>query len=194
MTRGRAAIYNNMKRESEAAALRTDQARRILELLLDGVNPVTGECLDDEHVCMQPLVMRALHVAIEALGAGESALPQAKMAANRPWTQEDDDMIAAMHESGRTIEEICAAMQRRPRSLRRRMEALGLIEAENAGVRPGLERYGAPWLAQEEQRLADMHRQGMQPGDIARELRRTEYSIRCRMEKLGLIEAENDRN
>lgn len=47
-----------------------EKAAALLKSLLDGVDPVTGEVLPEDHACCTPQVMRALHEAILALGGG----------------------------------------------------------------------------------------------------------------------------
>ena len=44
-----------------------ERARELLATLADGVNPLTGEVLDDDNVCNQPDIIRALHTAVFAL-------------------------------------------------------------------------------------------------------------------------------
>ena len=48
-------------------------AKKLLETLADGVNPVTGEVLSDEDSCNQPDVIRALHLAATCLEKAEKA-------------------------------------------------------------------------------------------------------------------------
>jgi len=172
--------------------MKNAQAKSVLELLLNGVDPVTGECLDDDHVCAQPLVMRALHCAVEALSdAPRMEKTRKGRPANRPWTEEDDAQVCTLHEQGYAPEQICALIDRRPRGLRRRMEYLGLkdafgLEGENAVA--GLERAGSRWNAGEEEQLKELFLGGVDADEIAFQMRRSRYSIACRLEKLGLIE------
>ena len=42
-----------------------DRAKEILELLADGVNPLTGELLPDSDSCNQVEVVRAFHTALK---------------------------------------------------------------------------------------------------------------------------------
>lgn len=166
--------------------MKSEQAKSVLELLLSGVDPVTGECLDDEHVCLQPLVALAFRKAVEALEGRPAAGQKTRLPANRPWTDADDEQIRALHASGYSPEQICAVMDRRPRSLVRHMEYLGLVEG-SAPVQ-GLERAGTPWRAQDEEELRALFASGIDADEIAAQMHRTRYSIACRLEKLGLIE------
>lgn len=43
------------------------RARKILETLADGVDPMTGEVLPEEHVCNRGDVVRAFHYILQKL-------------------------------------------------------------------------------------------------------------------------------
>lgn len=45
----------------------TAGAREILQPMLDGADPLTGEILPQEHICNYPEVMRALQTAISLM-------------------------------------------------------------------------------------------------------------------------------
>ena len=83
--------------ETEKGALMMDifRAKEIMKCLADGVNPLTGEVLSSEDSCNQPEVIRAFHVIL-------SVLPEKKQKsqpenAGKPWTSEDERVLAAMY-------------------------------------------------------------------------------------------------
>ena len=43
------------------------RAKELLEVLADGIDPLTGEVLPDDHVCNKGEIVRALNCAVEAL-------------------------------------------------------------------------------------------------------------------------------
>ena len=43
------------------------RAKELLTVLADGVDPLTGEVLPDDHVCNKGEIVRALHCAVEEL-------------------------------------------------------------------------------------------------------------------------------
>ena len=43
------------------------RAKELLTVLADGVDPLTGEVLPDDHVCNKGEIVRALHCAVEQL-------------------------------------------------------------------------------------------------------------------------------
>ena len=59
-----------------------NRAKEIIHCLADGVDPLTGEVLSSNHVCNQPDVIRALHVAERALQK-DLARPE-----DGPWHKE----------------------------------------------------------------------------------------------------------
>jgi len=131
---------------------------------------------------------RALRLEVVGFAVDTSALHQLLMSAHLrdPAILQDDDQIRALHASGYSPEQICAVIDRRPRSLVRHMEYLGLVEG-SAPVQ-GLERAGTPWRMQDEEELRALFASGIDADEIAARMHRTRYSIACRLEKLGLIE------
>ncbi len=185
-------------------------AIKILELLMEGIHPVTGEILSED-VLSEPEVLLAMRAAIRALRlvedkqksnlkenstAAQYMTERNRLNAGRPWTSEDDKRLKELFQEQASTEEMCGALQRRPRGLNHRMVYLGLIQPEpkHAGnpVVPGMERAGMPWSHEEEQTLQMMFNQQKPLDEIATALHRSERSIRFRMERLQLIDnAEN---
>lgn len=81
-------------------------AYTLLETLMDGVNPITGELLPEEHVCQEPIVLRALHRALAALRASDE-MQANDPHAGRAWTQKDDAWLRQLCGTGASMEEMC---------------------------------------------------------------------------------------
>ena len=47
--------------------MNNEEARRVLAQLAEGVDPITGELFPNQHVCNEPIVIRALYKAMSAL-------------------------------------------------------------------------------------------------------------------------------
>lgn len=187
--------------------MKQTKAIEILELLMEGIHPVTGEILSDDDVLSEPDVILAMRAAVRALrfsaaeekhGIQEISVSDQyltkrnRLNAGRPWTPEDDRKLKELYQNNISLEEICSALQRRIRGVNNRLAFLGLIQPEVLQYKtPGIERAGMSWTAEEEQKLRDLFNQ--QPIDkIARALHRSERSIQFRMERLQLIDnAEN---
>ena len=71
------------------------RAKELLEVLADGIDPLTGEVLPDDHVCNKGEIVRALNCAVEALShRRKKPLPE-----NAPITvpnTHDDHELKAM--------------------------------------------------------------------------------------------------
>lgn len=178
-------------------------ARAILETLLDGVNPVTGELLPVDHVCQEPDVLRALHKALMCLANDADApVPSSesdamvnrngRLNAGRPWTQEDLDALKQLHEAGTSMDDMCRLLQRRKRGIERQLVFLGLMGGETAATDPNKKhaKAGMPWTAAEDQTLRELWQQGRPKGSIARVLQRSSWAIECRLDRLGLLNPE----
>ena len=176
-------------------------AYTLLETLLDGINPITGEMLPEDHVCQEPAVLRALHKALVSLrnsddmSVDDAALVNrnGKLNAGRPWTQKDLDWLKQLHETGASMEEMCHLLQRRKRGIERQLIYLGLTDkaGERIAANPKRPRAGTPWTAEDDKILWDMWQQGEAEDQIAKALRRSSYAIHCRMERLGMLEPED---
>ena len=142
----------------------TDRAAEILRCMANGVDPITGEILEEDHLCNSPEVIRALCTAIQAMsGAG------------------DADASRFVRKNGK--------LQRRERGVLKQLERLGLAENAKASS-PGLERAGQRWTPDEDTLLKHLYIDRLPIEKISAEMQRSEYAIYCRMEKLQLFGAE----
>lgn len=184
--------------------MKQTEAIEILELLMEGIHPVTGEILSDDDVLSEPDVILAMRAAVRALhfsvveGKGgiqekndsdQYLTKRNRLNAGRPWTPEDDRKLNELYRDNTSLEEICSILQRRIRGVNNRLAFLGLIQTERDPYRtPGMERAGMSWTPEEDQKLLDLFNQQQPIDAIARALHRSERSIRFRMERLQLID------
>lgn len=170
-----------------------EQELEILRRMSLGLHPISGAPLPDDHILNSPPVMRALHAAIAALNADRArqaafAAPRArstgKLNAGRAWTQADVETLEALFLSGASMREMCAQLHRRERGVRRQLTYLGHIEC---GDGP---RFGQMWTRAEDDQLRKMYDERRKLDEIAREMRRSQNAIYCRMQKRGLYGAE----
>lgn len=106
-------------------------AKELLELLADGVNPVTGEVLANTDSCNQPDVIRALHLAVLQLEKAEKAKKREKSLpenAGKPWTPEADKELIQLFEEGRNKRDICEIFKRTDGAITSRLVRLGIIQ------------------------------------------------------------------
>lgn len=176
-----------------------DRAIQIIRCMANGVEPITGEILQDTHLCNQPDVIQALHFAMDALSDAKPAntnpyiRKNGKLNAGRPWTDEDRDALKQLYLNNCPMDAICQKLQRRERGILKQLRHMGLIESNKKPSRKptlGLERAGLPWLQEEDMHLRELYFQRMPIPQIAIQMQRSEYSIYCRMEKLEFFGTE----
>ena len=109
-----------------------EYAKKILEALADGVNPVTGEILSKEDSCNQVEILRALHVVLRHLDTPNKKVkkPNAENA-GKPWTAEDDDALCRMFVTGCSVQDICNHFQRSRGGIAARLVKLGKINSRD---------------------------------------------------------------
>lgn len=176
-------------------------AYTLLETLMDGVNPITGELLPEDHVCHEPAVLRALHKALVALQECEantqitppeteqvSQKPELKKAVGRErageaWSCEEEAQLWDLWENGATKNEIAKLLKRSSWAIHRRLERLGLLEERNEDDEPPLL---PPWTLTDVKRLNELLASGCSAEEIAEQMNRPVESIRARMFYMGL--------
>ena len=83
------------------------RAKELLTVLADGVDPLTGEVLPDDHVCNKGEIVRALHCAVEELSRRrKKPLPENN---GKPWTEELDDELCRLFDGGMKKKDLCVA-------------------------------------------------------------------------------------
>ena len=101
-----------------------NRAREIVAILAEGIDPTTGEVLSDDNVCNKPEVLRALYTVLKHT---EYYRRQAENA-GKPWTEDDDALLAELYKSGSSVKELKERFKRTSGSIRSRLERLGLIQ------------------------------------------------------------------
>jgi hypothetical protein len=116
------------------------RARQILQSLIQGMDPVTGEELPHETVLQHADVLRALLAGLTAL---ERMAARAQRRAQLPgnvghaWTTEEEGRLVAAFKSGASPVAIARQHGRTLRAIEARLEKLGLITAEQRTTRGG---------------------------------------------------------
>lgn len=190
------------------------EAIDVLNTLLTGTDPETGEILPEEHILHDPQIKDALRTALRVIGAirlqsADSGLPltrSGRLNAGRPWTKEDRDALRHLYESGISIDEIARLTHRRARGVRLQLNFMAggsayrdgrvpipdVIGAEflstmAAAAGKHISHRGCPWTSTDEETLAALFSEGQPVPQLAKALGRSEYAVRLRLQKLGLI-------
>lgn len=113
--------------------MNTPQAKAILESLVQGVDPETGERLPQNTFLDKPNVIRALLGGVAALGL--AAIRDARKAAapsniGKVWSEAEKQQLIDEFQSGKAIADISKDHGRTIRAIESRLETMGLITAE----------------------------------------------------------------
>jgi hypothetical protein len=111
---------------------------QIIRTLAQGIDPYTGERYPAESPYQHPDTVRALFQAAEALSTGHrprstpSSTPEN---AGKPWTDEEDQSLAQLFDSGETISGIAKHHRRSRAAIQARLIRLGKIAPPANGPR-----------------------------------------------------------
>jgi hypothetical protein len=123
--------------------MQQQKARQILQALIQGVDPTTGEELAAGTVLQRADVLRAMLAGVAALE--QSAVRSARRAllpanVGRAWTQEEDLELTRETAASTPIADIAANHGRTLRAIEARLEKLGLMASSERTTRNGFER------------------------------------------------------
>lgn len=111
------------------------EAKKIIETLANGMDPKTGRLFPEQSVFNNPLVIRALFTAADALGrmarASHTQEPedlQRPDNAGRAWTQNEDAALLAYYDAGQSVREIADKVGRTESGIAARLVRLGRIK------------------------------------------------------------------
>ena len=99
------------------------RAKELLTVLADGIDPLTGEVLPDDHVCNKGEIVRALNCAVEVLSRRKKKpLPENN---GKPWTEELDRELSHLFDVGIKKQDLCEHFGRTSGAIESRLERLG---------------------------------------------------------------------
>ena len=102
-----------------------NRAKEIISVLAEGIDPTTGEVLPDESVCNKGEVVRAFYTILASFDT-----PKAKKKhpenAGKPWTDEEENRLRELYNSGVSKKEISSQLCRTTGSISSRLARLGL--------------------------------------------------------------------
>jgi len=113
--------------------MKETKARQILQALVQGIDPVTGEELAPGTVLQHADVLRAL---LAGVGALESMAARAHRRAKLPdnvgltWTPEEEGALASEFKASESVADIAVKHGRTVRAIEARLERLGLLTPE----------------------------------------------------------------
>ena len=110
-------------------------AREIINVLAQGIHPVTGEAMPADSPYNEPPVIRALFAVSRALEDCDApkARREAPPNAGKSWSQDEDGRLAAAFDTGQQLGQMALDLGRSRIAVEARLVKLGKIEG-----RPGL--------------------------------------------------------
>jgi hypothetical protein len=113
--------------------MKEQRARHILQALVQGVDPLTGEELPPGTILQHADVLRALLAGVSALEQTSArAQRRAQLPGNvgRAWSDAEETTLVAAFKSRDSLPDIAARHGRTVRAIEARLEKLGLLTAE----------------------------------------------------------------
>ena len=127
-----------------------ERAVEIIEKLVDGIHPLTGEILLESNICEETGIVDALNCAIQVLNERivaeraieeyrkqqiKESLEKADKAkrklpdnAGKPWLPEDDAALLKLYKAGVSVTEIAKQYKRTKGAIRARLVRLGMAD------------------------------------------------------------------
>lgn len=127
----------------EDSILENARATEILACLADGVNPTTGERFPPDSPYQEADTVRALYLAVRALGRSRAGRARRNGSGNsgKPWTPEEELALIRQFDDGTGLSEIAAEHQRSRYAIEIRLARLGKLPPEQF---PDFTRNGRP--------------------------------------------------
>ena len=113
--------------------MQEQRARKILQALVQGVDPATGAELEAGTVLQRADVIRALLAgvaALEQISARAQRRAQLPETGGLPWAADEERMLVSEFQSGDALADIASKHGRTLRAIEARLERLGLITPE----------------------------------------------------------------
>lgn len=131
-----------------------EAAVKILQQLANGTDPHTGEVFRADSPYQHPDTVRALFVALSALGTQPASRQRAPANGNapqnagKPWSGDEDKALASAFDAGKQIPELAAQHLRSRFAIEARLAKLGKIAppANTRGFKVASDK--APYAAQ----------------------------------------------
>lgn len=102
----------------------------IIKHLSNGINPLTGEMLEDEHICQNAKISRALMVSVKSLENEIKRLERKNNLpknAGNPWSSEEDDNLIMKFDNGNSVKELSEILERTEGSIQSRLAKHGKL-------------------------------------------------------------------
>ena len=111
--------------------METAEAKKIIQLLAEGVNPTTGEIFQENNLYQNDQIVCALYIAVESLEHMEKIEKRRRVLPNntgKRWTKTEDNELLSKFDSGIPLNELANAHQRTVGAIKSRLIIHGRIK------------------------------------------------------------------
>lgn len=112
-----------------------EQANKVLQLLADGYDPMTGEQLPSDHLINRREVVAALNMVSAYFEITSNPKLTKKLAKDNqppnhgaPWSEKDEEFVKMQFTEGKTATDIGKLLGRSRGSICSKLKGLGLVE------------------------------------------------------------------
>jgi hypothetical protein len=115
------------------------EAKQIIEVLANGIDPATGEVMPDDSPLCSPHVIRALFLAAKALEqVGSKSAHSAATPGNagKSWCKDEDERLVVAFDAGTPVAALARAHDRSAGAITSRLIRLGRLQVSNKSA-PG---------------------------------------------------------
>ena len=102
----------------------------IIKHLSNGINPLTGEMFENEHICQNAKITRALMISVKSLENEIKKLEKKNNLpknAGSPWSSEEDADLIVKFDNGNSIKELSEILERTVGSIQSRLARHGKL-------------------------------------------------------------------
>jgi hypothetical protein len=117
----------------EGWIMQEQRARKILQALVEGVDPTTGEDIEGGTVLQRADVLRALLAGVAALDQVSARAQHRALLPDNvglPWSADEERELVTEFQAGDALADIATKHGRTLRAIESRLERLGLLSAE----------------------------------------------------------------
>lgn len=100
------------------------EALAVIQLLAEGIDPISFETLPNESTYNNPIVIRALYTAVQALekrAKVQKRIDNLPQNAGKPWDENEDRDLLKEYNSGKNLKELAELHQRTSGAIRSRL-------------------------------------------------------------------------
>jgi len=96
------------------------EAKKIVEMLANGINPITGEKIPSDSHYNDPIIIRALFTVLKSIKEPKNA--------GLAWTEGLKNELSLLFEDGKTIKELSEYFERTKGAIKSELTHQGLIK------------------------------------------------------------------